>query len=316
VETGNLGNPLLRFLDREAGPIIKLTTTSIQIEVEQYYSFASLSPKVTKSYRDKDILEFGGSAWSANRLLSQEKAITEAIERWAFKFYLDSNPEYASLHLDPTTNGFSAMPNEFGIEAAFYHSYCECIERYLTGEFADNNEKFNLKLIDYKSIENLLFLNFPGSLESYYCKIEIDNNKINFSKDSILYFVMSLFWIKDAGVVVGSSCSNNLMNSYQKSQQECYIHLLAANKFKNREVDLNSSITDKRLKNFAEKNELASLIKSRITQYSNSVLKPVIPEISFIKELSGPWNPEVNVVRVLLKNVKSLIEGDECRFLI
>lgn len=309
-------NPLLRFLDKDKGPIIRLTTNPIGNSNEFLYSFATLSEKVTKGFRSSDILKFGGSGWSSDRLISQEKAITEAIERWAFKEYLDNNPEDSGIEIDNTSNGFSALPIHFKIEDAYLHSYCECVERYLLCQFADD-KVFKLNSLDSSCSELKLFDLEKGTLTSYVSSIELESKEtVGFYRQKEIYFVLSLFWLENAGVVVGSACNKDLEQAHKKSLQECYMHLMAALRLKNQILSYQVSITDKRLKNFAESPERSLAIKDRVNSFCNSTKVAKIPKITFIKELPGDWNPEVHVVRILLEGARPLTEGDEWRFLI
>jgi hypothetical protein len=94
------------------------------------------------------------------------------------------------------------------------------------------------------------------------------------------------------------------------------MHLMAALRLKNQVLSSHISITDKRLKNFAESPKQSLVIKDRLNSFCSSTKVAKIPKITFIKELPGDWNPEVNVVRILLEGTKPLTEGDEWRFLI
>src|SRR5690242_10841536 len=104
-------SPLLRFLDKESGPIVRLESSPYPgiFRTSYWYSLAYLHSGIAKRSEPPDVLTFSGAGWSPNKQESQEKAIVEAVERWAYRSFSSSSPDRAGLSIDPTSNGFAAL---------------------------------------------------------------------------------------------------------------------------------------------------------------------------------------------------------------
>ncbi len=70
-----------------------------------------------------------GTGSSPSKIFSVFKSISEAIERWAYFYCIDNYPSLAGIHLDSTTNGFSAFPGVFA-SSARNAAFNEAVERW------------------------------------------------------------------------------------------------------------------------------------------------------------------------------------------
>lgn len=314
-------HPLLRFLNKTDGPITKLATTSYQgVDTTFYYSLADLSPGICAGYRSRDVLEFCGAGWSRDRQESQEKAIVEGLERWAFKSLADSRASNAGLEYDSTSNGFAAVPKDLGEESAFRHSLAEAVERFALNCFW-GARSLPIRPLDSDVLAPdvaTLFDRFDGRLTHYQAVLTIpDDTAIPPAlRLRPLQFVLSLFWRDKGGVLPGSACHQSVQVAVEKSALEAFNHLNAITRIENRQRCPSRTITDRRLMRFGTDACAADEVRIAIKQCLSRSREIRFPEIVFMNRLYGPWEPEVIVTRAVVGNSPPITEGDEFRFLI
>ncbi len=122
-----------RIMEADGGPIRKLEmgaldTPSGRLMVANAYLKASLVPvgEANVGYGDAD-----GSGSDPSSMIARFKAISEALERWAFRatFHGGDRGRYG-MELDPTSNGMSAFPGlvSWGARRT---AELEALERYV-----------------------------------------------------------------------------------------------------------------------------------------------------------------------------------------
>lgn len=288
-----------------------------------FYSVAQISPNITDGYRSHDLLGFGGGGWCRTRLGSQEKAITEAIERWSFLYFMGKGIDDAGLNIDKTSNGFAALPVEFGEERCLLHSACEALERYILCALWDRRN-VRLKLTSWNNRLPLdfqtVFVDFLPNLVLYeYSFMGHPDQElfapIKLNWDSI-HFVLALKFQPGGGVVCGSACGTNTSSVAERAILEAFSHQRILNAFKAESLPPNGTITDQRLIYFGRSKSAEMKVKDVIQ--SNIETTEVLPRPDFIfaKNLQGPWQPEVFVTRILVADSLPITDGDHRRFLI
>jgi hypothetical protein len=318
------GHPLFRFLNREMGPIIKLQTQEWGKTISPFfYSMAQLSSQIAGSYRENDLLGFGGGGWSQSRLESQEKAITEAIERWAFRFYTENHSNDCGLELDPTSNGFAALPVELGEDRCFLHSACEAIERYILCAIWEQ-KNVQLKPLHWQTALGVgfrsVFADFLDALALYEYSFLAHNEQKLFSQVGInwgaIKFVLALRFQPGGGVVCGSACGIDSQALPERATLEAFNHQRVLDAFKANDLPPGATITDQRLLHFGRNRDAELRVKETIDCNVGTTEALPRPEFTLVKKLQGPWLPEVVVTRVLVANSVPITEGNQWRFLI
>ncbi len=312
---------LLRFLNKDCGPIVRLRTYGYPEDVSPYfwYSLADLSDEITGGYRSGDVLSFCGAGWAASRLLSQEKAIVEAIERWAFRYYSVHDSGSACLDLDSTSNGFAALPASFGPLKVHISSVCEAIERYVLNQIWMGKDVYLEDCTTYLSPNVLrLFGQSDGSLRLFKAVLSLnDSGKISqITGATDLKFVIALFDRSTGGVLPGSACGEDISSVAERAGLEAFNHLVAIKNIENGYAQPSETITDRRLVYFGTSKSAANMVWSVINSCAAGSRQIVEPDLIFMDNLPGPWEPEVHVARAVVDQSPPITEGDETRFLI
>ncbi len=310
-----LEHPLLRFLNKDRGPIVKITTARREIERGGpfFYSTARLSSTIADGFRDGDVLAFGGGGWSLDRQVSQEKAIVEAVERWAFLHYLHHSPEIAGLQFDSTSNGFAAIPKAFGMNFAMDHAFCEATERFLLNRFWLSRDLALERIpIETASLEvRSLMKTQNASFELW--RTTLDGSSPVTPNRGPLTFVLALGWRSSGGVVPGSACGHGLVEVTDRAILEAITHVNAVRRIEEGSIAVGETVTDRRLVFFANNGES---VREALAECSKSNQAAPRPKVLIAAALPGPWEPEVLVTRVVVADSPPIIEGDEKRFLI
>lgn len=280
---------------------------------------AELSSEIIGNFRVGDVLRFCGGGWHRDRQHSQEKAIVEAIERWAFKNLLDQKADFAGLEWDSTSNGFAAVPSYFGERRAFEHSYCESLERYALNLFWEER-RLPLKKVNPTALRpelRELFRIFKGHLTHHHARLAAPNNSVisDMSADP-LHFVLTLFWREDGGVLPGSACGPAFETVIERATLEAFNHMVAVMNIERGDVRPSHTVTDRRLVRFGSDKKTQMEIDEAIQQCEQIHEISIAPSILLARRFCGPWEPEVIVTRVLVANSRPINEGDDSRFFI
>jgi len=306
---------LLKFVNPLTGPVISITSSPHPGFWRRWLwlSTARLHPKWVNSNRSLKVLTNCGGGWSSDKTQSQCKAVTEAIERWAFRYYSLHAPNEAGLDVDPTTNGFAALPSLVGEETVLMNAYCESLERWALSRMWDDRDIFFREAsIENEKLRNL-FADFNGHLHCFKAALMANNH--DGLPPRVVYFYLCVFETDTGGAIPGSACGEDHQNTLERATLESYNHVIAYERMKKRQLALFTDIAEQRLYFFANHKNGYNMVKERIKQIADSKIHDT-PKILLSKRLRGPWDPEVFVHRVLVKDSKLIKEGGVERFLI
>jgi hypothetical protein len=224
-------------------------------------------------YSSKD-----GSGTSQYKNIAVYKAISEALERWAFYEIADSKDQKEfCFDLNPSTTGMAAYPG-LTAKQARENAILEAGERWALHEFW----RGNLPVVEHNTnIENL-----------HHYEIITDFKKVKISL---------LSYKSDSQYLYAFAADRSLINSFEHALIELARNTRVMNKFKKKNksfVDFDE-ISDKRLVYFSS-TEGHDLFKSKIQSAPKSPL--TIPKLICDKELKGPWNEYTKVWRYLYAN--------------
>lgn len=305
---------LLKFIDPADGPVISISSVPYPTFWRRgfWHSTAQLHPEWTGRESSK-ILQPCGGGWSRDKEESQCKAVTEAIERWCFQWHSKFSPKDAGLDIDPTTNGFAALPSVFGKERVIGNAYCEALERWALNRIWDHGDIPVSEITFGAGRLSKLFDTLKGSGRCFKSILRQRNGDASFSGENI--FCLALFKTKDGGVVPGSACGINPDATAERAILEAYIHARAYDRMKKNKMFVFDNILEKRLYFFGSNPKARCMVEERL-KCSEPVIYNNLPRICFSRDLVGPWGPEVLVHRLLLEDSRPFSEGGVERFLI
>lgn len=305
---------LLKFVNPKAGPIISISSTPYPNFWRRglWHSTAQLHPDWNPGSPAK-IFGACGGGWSPDKEQSQCKAVTEAIERWAYRYYSRFSPDTAGFDMDPTSNGFAALPHLLGKDRLIMNAYCEALERWALNRICDRS---GLKLYDCLVEDNNPMKLFAGLKGRLHC---LGANLLTRSSGQLqpreVVFYLCIFETMTGGAIPGSACGEHALSTMGRALSETFINVMAFNRMKKRKLTAFEDILEQRLYHFGNSMEGYAAVM-RMIKKSNSDARHRTPEIIFSKGLDGPWNPEVLVHRVLVKDSKPVTTGGIDRFLI
>lgn len=252
------------------------------------------------------MFKYAGGGWSRDREESQCKAVTEAVERWAFRLYSMDSPAAAALDLDPTTNGFAALPSSFGEERLLGGAYCEAVERWVLSRIWDEGQ-FPVREIcpEESAVKGL----FPQGAAVRFYGTEL---KSAFPGAERIYFVLCLVKTAAGGVLPGSACGVSLNDTLLRSACEARVHFSMNARMNGIEL---VNLIERRLRHFAEHSSGFALVSSRLRVCSEASIVAAPPAVS-IRRLPGDWEPEISICRVMVEQSRHIQEGGLERFLI
>jgi hypothetical protein len=238
-----------------------------------------------------------GGGWSVDKEESQCKAVTEAVERWAFLHCSKHSPAEAGLDVNPTTDGFAALPASLGEERLVIHAYCEALERWGLNRLWDDGDIAFRRVKPQDDRLLKLFAPFPGELHCFEAAASLDRSCP--IPTTQLTFCLCVFETPTGGAIPGSGCGVSPQATLERAVLEAYVHARAFAKMKDRGVESFENLTEKRLCFFGSQARGYAMVKERIKE--SACPEPFkAPDIAFSKRLNGPWNPEVLVHRVML----------------
>ena len=304
---------LLRFIDPETGPITRITSAPYPglFKRSWWHSSAFLHKKITGVTGEFKIFNQGsGGGWSPDKEESQVKAVVEAIERWSFFYY--SSGQSAGLDIDSTTNGFAALPDSFGSGPVKANAYCEALERWLLDRIWYNGDVFLVNFPWERTKAAALFGGHAKRLRVYIT--ETADMEFPALSGKKVFFCLALLETEYGGVLPGSACGVDVNAVAEHAIIELYNHNLVFGKIKKLNPARLDSLIEARLYYFAGSKSAGELVKAKIQIGRNFI--PKIPELVFSAAITGPWNPEVNVYRVLLDGTVPFMADGVERFLV
>jgi hypothetical protein len=237
-------------------------------------------------YSSKD-----GSGTSKFKNIAVYKAISEALERWAFYEFADSiKAKEFCFDQNPTTTGMAAYPSLFTTKARA-NAILEAGERWALHEFW----RGNLPVLEHTTnIKNL---------HHYEIVTEIAKLKISL-----------LSYKSDSQYLYAFAADRTLASSIEHALIELARNTRVMKKFAKENISFHnfSEISDKRLAYFASP-EGHDLFNSKILNAPKSPLTN--PKLICDTELKGPWNQYTKVWRYLYANSYPDSEEDHTTFM-
>lgn len=307
---------LLRFINPRTGPVISITSAPYPSFLRRWlwYSTARLHPQWEEQPAPFRILRPCGGGWSSDKEESQRKAVAEAIERWAFRYYSKVSPTDAGLNVNPTTDGFAALPAPLGEQRLVTNAYCEALERWLLNRMWDHGDIIFSCIQPENQLLLKLFAPFQGQLHCFQSILSTNQSELPIPEK--VTFCLCVFETAPGGAIPGSACGVSPQATLERAILEAYIHVRTFMRMRNHSLEYFENILEKRLYYYGSHIRGYDMVKDRIKQAPASA--PVqTPKIVFSKRLEGPWNPEVLIHRVMLPSDSKPANGDALeRFLI
>jgi hypothetical protein len=306
---------LLKFVNPNTGPVVSISSTPYPDLLRRWIwqSTARLHPDCGLSGPQLQVFGACGGGWSKDKEQSQCKAITEALERWAYRHYYRFSQKAAALDIDPTSNGFAALPCSFGETQVVINAYCEAMERWILNRIWDQG---NIELHKIAVEENKITKLFAGFKGKLHCLgITFQSRNIDQITSMETVFRLFIFETETGGTIPGSACGNNLQSVTERALLETFINVTAFDLMRKRNLTAFDDILEQRLYHFGNSNQGYSEVEKMILRPSARPFNET-PEVIFSKRLAGPWEPEVLVHRVVLDGSMPFTAGGIGRFVI
>lgn len=304
---------LLRFIDPQSGPIVGISTSAHPSFWRRllWYSTAELHPRWLDPSRKGVELLFGGAGWSTDKENSQCIAVTEAIERWAYRFYATSGAKECGIDLDPTTNGFAALPSAMGSLPLMMHAYHEALERWALNRMWDDA---GIRFREAQPEDDLLpmFSQFKGCVKCFTATLQ--GQVLESIPAEPVVFCLCVFFNERGGAIPGSACTKSSSSAVRRAMLEAYVHVRAFSRLE-RKAASSMDITEERLLFFATEPRAGAMVSERL-RLSDSPIPQQTTKIILSKHLPGPWNPEVDIYRVIVEDSEPINSGGAERFVI
>ena len=304
---------LLRFLNKERGPVTAITSVPYPSlwSARLWHSTATLHHSYVLPDSGR-VLVSAGSGWSPDREESQAKAVTEAVERWAYSLY-QKNMCDAALDKDNTTTGFAALPEEAPAARLILSAYSEAVERWLISSIWDAADIPLTETEADPGVFRKLFKKLDGRLHCFRTRLKALGVPVPVGET--LEFCLYIFETAQGGVVPGSACGGNWDIVSQRALTEVFTHATAFRRLEKQPSAAISNILERRLLRFgADPGGFVKVIE-RFRRGSGKIM-PETPPVIFSRQLPGPWNPEISIHRVVLKDSPPFVSGGEDRFVI
>lgn len=247
------------------GPIAKVSYTKID---NLFQASAYLKDELTHGLRSNYSLydPVDGNGFSSSPYLAVRKAISEAIERWAFYNCVFTNSSV--IQIDKTTSGFAAYPELFSFHVK-YQSHIEAVERWALHSW-NKNKTSNSEI---KSEGLINYCSLITSFKNTHTVIVWQNS--------------------DYGYCYGFSSDSTFNKSFEKAKIEMKRNLRVLTK---RRQNTTTVGYEKRLLYFASEDGYKYFI-DKVESQKNT---PVINHNVLINSaVDGPWTKYARVWRTL-----------------
>lgn len=304
---------LLRFINPSSGPVTSIVSVPYPDFWRRtlWHSRALLAPHLTMNPGSK-VFDSCGSGWDKDKQKSQSRAVTEAVERWALCHYAQF-PEKAGLDIDNTSTGFAALPEDFGIQQVRFNAYCEALERWLLNSIWEQRGVKLEEVVVPKSALSGLFSRFGAKPHLY--RVVIGPGDVCAPIPGELVFAYCLLECKEGGGLPGSACGACFETVVDRALAEAYMHLLALDRLKKLDQNDIVDILEKRIMFFGAGPQGFSQVTRKLL-FGGNTPGSLKPEVVFSQSLPGPWEPEISIWRVILKDSLPFLSGGVDRFII
>ncbi len=219
-----------------------------------------------------------GAGTSQHKNIAVYKAISEALERWAFYVASDSaDSKKLCFDVNPTTTGMAAYPG-LSAKGARSNAILEAKERWALHEFWRGNLPVKAHV---NSIQNLHHYEILTPFKN--CHISL------------------LSYQKNNQTMYAFAAEDSIEKSFQHALVELARNIRVMDNLAKTQKSINdfSDISDKRLFYFST-NEGYSLFMEKISIANRSI--PVEPSVICDLEIKGEWNKYTKVWRYLYEN--------------
>jgi hypothetical protein len=308
-------NPLLRFIDKEKGPVLWICSAPAPNYFKRWfwYSTGKLHPEWGCPGSAYEFFLNGGGGWSRSKEESQRKAVTEAVERWAIKVLMRNSPGAAGLRKDPSSNGFAALPAEFANNDLIMNSYSEAIERWALERTCGAGD-IPLQRVIPKD-DRLIRIFNKHCFSPLFFQAGFIADKIHALGIKEVRFCLCLLKTQGGGIIPGSACGLDEDSCFRRAALEAYAHAETLKKMIKRGSAPTNHLLEKRLWHFGTSQTGWRDFERRLNQIDRLVFYKT-PDLYFHGAVEGPWNPEIAVYRVLLEGCSHFYEGGVSRFMI
>jgi hypothetical protein len=279
-------------LHAEGGPIKSVKVSNVE-NTKYFEAHATLDLPIDPIQNPKGNLLYGnhhGTGTDVYRHVATYKAISEALERWAFYVCCADNTvhRYLGLDLVPTTTGFAAFP-ALSSAPARERAYFEACERWILCEWWEGR-------LPARPIHESI-------LTGLSAKFRVSN---------LNGWQLSAHSMKDsATVILRSKCSNGLFAfgfacsaGLKAATAKALIELerniwILERHAVDRQMDELSSLNEKRLIYFSETRGLMHFERVLTTSLGMKESMVRLPTPIVDQEVVGPWSQYAKVWRVL-----------------
>lgn len=275
------------ILVENGGPISNLSCVEKEIRKgEMGYEACSFIDENIVKIPPKNILHGAphgtGNALKLNK--AKHKAISEAMERWAYFTILQDDPKPYGFDLDPSTSGLGAFPGLFKSSARSI-AFHEAVERWAIREWWMG--KLWIQQFDYKKHLGI------NALE---ISVPFPNIKV-----ALVYRKSGSFGFYSYGFAAHKTLEQAAKKAEIEEQRNyCTLNKLFEEKKTHHDEGL--GINEKRLLYFSSTGGHERFLQ--VARRSTALLRaelPNTPEILTDRELKGPWSKYATVWRVLFK---------------
>ncbi|MFN3455008.1 MAG: hypothetical protein ACK41T_08625 [Pseudobdellovibrio sp.] len=272
------------ILSEHGGPIDRLTYSQVNLSHNlKGYEATALLKADLRHNADKYTLydNVDGMGSDTYKSIACYKAISEALERWAYYISSITQPNIYGFDIDNSTNGMAAFPDLLKITAR-RNSLYEALERWTLCEWWANNLAVTLHTI----------------------------NDINCMEIKIPpYGVTCISWkISNEKYVYGFASAKNFLTAFNKSTIELFRndYVLSKSNFFNNNLNLQ----EQRLIFFSTKNGY-NIFLEKVKESSAKQQQNKTPKLILSKEIIGPWSKYSTIWRSLFETTNQNNESVE-----
>ncbi len=270
---------------KDGGPVAKLVFSEIVTDknTKQYEVGCYLKEELRPSHIPKYHL-YGnpdGTGTDKYKSVACYKAISEALERWAFYQTKDENVIKYGFDVDPSTTGMAAYPGLFKSQARNI-AMLEALERWVISEWWSGCLS-SFTLADVQLPQNIV-IEIVG-----YGVVAVIWNQLDSSSQNIAY-----------GFAAGSSAKLAI----EKAECELQRNIFVLKNYFEKESQINLSmlsLQEQRLVWFS-KPEGHRLFLDRVSKSKLDMQTNKIPKLLVDKEVIGPWSSYATVWRCLFNS--------------
>lgn len=271
------------------GPIAKVEFCRKEIlrGVFGYEAYAYLNPQLMMAPRNNEL--YGNSHGTGSGLVlleAKHKAISEALERWAYDHLMQGNFEILKdFGFDQTesTTGMAAMPCFFSSSVRAI-ALCEAIERFSVINWWKNKLPFELHV---EKGQEMIIISCP----SFNC----------------VTVILCFYLAKKNCYTYGFACHQNLNLAKEKAMIELFRNRFILEK----EIKASSSLPlyEKRLLYFSTEQGHQDFLK-KAQNPGASAYKQMAWDLVIDSEIPGPWSFYAKVWRCLLADTDESDQSD------